>query len=165
MNIRWRDLTFIPCVSNPVRIRLRLPTEKNVMVRRVDWMDLPAGNKIDPVEALLCLLRFKASSLQRNVSRWVLAHGSEFVFTACNRHITRKWLNLTLDRYALVNKTERSLLSGHSFRIGASTELHRNGAPDSFIKMVGRWHSDVFLTYIRHDFENLAALRRQYFNN
>ena len=153
--IRWKDLQFIPDVYHANRVRLHLPTE-------VDWFDLPAGLRIDPVAALVRLLRFK--SLVTPLSLWLRQHPNDFVCSINGREINRKWLNNTLDRYAFINKTERSLLSGHSFRIGATTELHRNGASDSLIKMLGRWHSDIFLCYIRHDFENIAKMRRKYFN-
>ena len=159
--VKWKDLTFLPSFPHPRRVRLKLPSEKAVMVRKVDSLDIPRGRLLDAVSALTRLLKFHAGEL--SLSSWLVIHGDDFVFSIGGRQINRVWVNSTLDRYASVNNIDRQSISTHSFRIGAATELHRNGAPDSFIKILGRWHSDIFLTYIRHDFYNTALLRSKYF--
>jgi hypothetical protein len=40
------------------------------------------------------------------------------------------------------------LFLGHSFRKGGATSLHEAGHPDSLIKVMGRWASFAFATYI-----------------
>ena len=40
------------------------------------------------------------------------------------------------------------LFLGHSFRKGGATSLHEAGHPDSLIKIMGRWASFAFATYI-----------------
>lgn len=40
------------------------------------------------------------------------------------------------------------LFLGHSFRKGGATSLHEAGHPDSLIKIMGRWSSFAFATYI-----------------
>jgi hypothetical protein len=40
------------------------------------------------------------------------------------------------------------LFLGHSFRKGGATSLHEAGYPDSLIKIMGRWASFAFATYI-----------------
>jgi hypothetical protein len=40
------------------------------------------------------------------------------------------------------------LFLGHSFRKGGATSLHEAGFPDSLIKIMGRWASFAFATYI-----------------
>lgn len=37
----------------------------------------------------------------------------------------------------------------HSFRIGAATTAAMLGIPDDEIKVMGRWKSDTYLSYIR----------------
>ena len=37
----------------------------------------------------------------------------------------------------------------HSFRIGRCSQLAKDGASDSYIRFMGRWHSDAFLGYVR----------------
>ncbi len=41
------------------------------------------------------------------------------------------------------------LFLGHSFRKGGATSLHEAGHPDSLIKLMGRWASFAFATYIQ----------------
>lgn len=45
------------------------------------------------------------------------------------------------------------LFLGHSFRKGGATSLHEAGHPDSLIKIMGRWASFAFATYIIHHFK------------
>ena len=54
-------------------------------------------------------------------------------------------------------------LNTHSFRIGGASALAAAGVPDYIIRIMGRWASDSFLTYIRipaqclRDFHNRMA--------
>ena len=48
--------------------------------------------------------------------------------------------------------------AGHSFCIGAATAAARAGVEDSTIRMLGRWSSAAFLTYIRTPRESLARV-------
>jgi len=47
--------------------------------------------------------------------------------------------------------------TGHSFRIGGTTELLTSGVPPDVVKSMGRWSSDSFLRYWR-DLETIAPL-------
>ncbi|TFK16523.1 hypothetical protein FA15DRAFT_607129, partial [Coprinopsis marcescibilis] len=40
-------------------------------------------------------------------------------------------------------------VTGHSFRIGGTTELLLAGVPPDVVKAMGRWSSDAFLRYWR----------------
>ena len=48
-------------------------------------------------------------------------------------------------------------MTGHSFRIGGTTELLTSGIPPDVVKSIGRWSSDSFLRYWR-DLETTAPL-------
>lgn len=51
-------------------------------------------------------------------------------------------------------------ISGHSFRIGGTTELLLRGVPPHIVKVLGRWSSDAFLRYWRC-LEELAPLHAE----
>ena len=49
---------------------------------------------------------------------------------------------------------------GHSFRKGGATSLHEAGYPDSLIKMMGRWASFAFASYVHTPVSMLVAAGR-----
>ncbi|KAF9224483.1 hypothetical protein BS17DRAFT_641968, partial [Gyrodon lividus] len=51
-------------------------------------------------------------------------------------------------------------ITGHSFRIGGTTELLLTGVPPDIVKALGRWSSDAFLRYW-HSLELLAPLHME----
>ncbi|XP_067309065.1 uncharacterized protein [Pseudorasbora parva] len=68
-----------------------------------------------------------------------------------NLPITRHWFHKKL-KYILTNSgIQAHLYSSHSFRIGAATTAAQKGLPDHQIKLLGRWSSDAFQSYIRSD--------------
>ena len=56
-----------------------------------------------------------------------------------------KFTQSFIDRANIPNS---HLFLGHSFRKGGATSLHEAGQPDSLIKLMGRWSSFAFATYI-----------------
>lgn len=61
----------------------------------------------------------------------------------------------TLIARANIPNADRFL--GHSFRKGGATSLHEAGLPDSLIKLMGRWASFAFATYIDTPLSMLIA--------
>ena len=53
---------------------------------------------------------------------------------------------------------DSSVYSGHSFRIGAASAAAAAGVPAHFIKMLGRWESEAYHSYIRIPRDSLAAV-------
>ena len=88
--------------------------------------------------------------------RWLMHHGS------INRMDAKMLIfayrkgsgYLCLTRQALMRRCNEvwghhgiPAISGHSFRIGGTTELLLCGVPPDVVKMMGRWKSDAFLIY------------------
>ena len=48
----------------------------------------------------------------------------------------------------------------HSFRIGAATSAKMANIPDTYIKMLGYWRSDIYQHYIKTPPEELAKLSK-----
>ena len=51
--------------------------------------------------------------------------------------------------------------SGHSFHVGAATVASAVGVEDSLIRILGRWQSSTYQSYIRTPRESLAAVSRK----
>ena len=72
--------------------------------------------------------------------------------------LTRSWfIQLTKCALELAN-TDATRYSGHSFRVGAATAAAAAGVPAHFIKMLGRWQSEAYHSYIRTPRESLASV-------
>ncbi|KAG1955732.1 putative nuclease HARBI1 [Pimephales promelas] len=71
-----------------------------------------------------------------------------------SRHWFQRNLKSTLNSSGI--PTEQ--FSSHSFRIGAATTAAQRGLPDHQIKMLGRWSSQAFETYITLDKHNKHLL-------
>lgn len=61
---------------------------------------------------------------------------------------TKALVTFTQTMINRANIANAHLFLGHSFRKGGATSLHEAGHPDSLIKLMGRWASFAFATYI-----------------
>jgi hypothetical protein len=61
---------------------------------------------------------------------------------------TSSLVKFTQSLIVRANISNAHLFLGHSFRKGGATSLHEAGHPDSLIKLMGRWASFAFATYI-----------------
>ncbi|XP_067218215.1 uncharacterized protein [Chanodichthys erythropterus] len=68
-----------------------------------------------------------------------------------NLPVTRHWFQKKLKYILTHSGIQAHLYSSHSFRIGAATTAAQKGLPDHQIKLLGRWSSDAFQSYIRSD--------------
>jgi len=62
---------------------------------------------------------------------------------------------------AIWAEMEGPSVTGHSFRIGGTTELLLKGVPPDVVKMMGRWKSDAFLRYWR-SVESIATMHAEF---
>jgi len=63
--------------------------------------------------------------------------------------ISDSWYRKHLKRLVASIGLDPSLYSGHSGRAGGATDLFNSNVAYSFIKLFGRWKSDVVLGYYR----------------
>lgn len=107
------------------------------------------GQKVCPVEAVLPYLAVRRGN-----------PGPLFVLEDSSFLTRKKFTDLlgsTLQQAGINDKRYTT----HSFRIGAATTAKAAGIDDSHIKMLGRWKSDAYQTYIRTPQEELAKLSKR----
>lgn len=81
--------------------------------------------------------------------------------TEDGRALTRQIFSTQLDSILAKLRLDTKSFNTHSFRIGAATTAAEAHIPDSYIKMLGRWQSDVYQQYIKTPPQELAKLSRQ----
>ena len=77
-----------------------------------------------------------------------LARQPLFVGSDGNALSARELVKFTQSLIDKANIPNSHLFLGHSFRKGGATSLHEAGQPDSLIKLMGRWSSFAFASYI-----------------
>ena len=102
-----------------------------------------------PVEALLAYLHIRST-----------APGPLYRLEDGNPLRKSKFISLVRLALASQGVADKGY-SGHSFRIGAATSAAMQGISDSNIKLLGRWESLAFLSYIETPRSQLASFTRQ----
>ena len=146
VSIQVRDVT-VDSPANPTIVSLRLRRSKTDQFGK--GVDIHLGRTMQdvcPVTALLAYLAVRG--------------GVDGPLFRCEA-------GTALTKQDFINKLRTALLSlglsekvyaGHSFRIGAATTAAEVGSEDSTIKLLGRWESNAFQTYIKTPRKQLAAL-------
>ena len=104
---------------------------------------------ICPVEALLPYLAVRGST---EGPLFIIEEGSPLT-----RHCFSTELSSTLHAAGL----ETTQYNTHSFHIGAAISAKQASISDLHIKMLGRWQSSAYETYIRMPRQQLVALSKQ----
>ena len=73
---------------------------------------------------------------------------NEPLFVLNSKAVTLKYFTSAL--YAFCRHAKAKNIQGHSYRIGGASWYAEKGFSDSFIRRLGRWKSNAFLSYIRH---------------
>ena len=71
-----------------------------------------------------------------------------------SRAVLVEWLKTTLKKAGI----DASFFSGHSFRIGAASTAAAKGIQDSTIQTLGRWKSESYKRYIKHELAAVSAI-------
>ena len=93
------------------------------------------GHSLCPIRGILPYLTLRGS---RRGPLFLLEDG---------RGLTRQLFSTSLDNLLSELKRDTRNYSTHSFRIGAATSAKTANIPDTFIKMMGHWRSDVYQRY------------------
>ncbi|KAF9223568.1 hypothetical protein BS17DRAFT_796183 [Gyrodon lividus] len=83
--------------------------------------------------------------------------GQSDPIAAITNHLARNPGPPNIPLFAYISPPGIPSITGHSFRIGGTTELLLAGVPPDVVKALGRWSSDAFLRYWR-SLELLAPL-------
>ena len=146
-----RDLTLhdiaVDDIRNPTTLRVHLKCSKTDPFREgTDIFLARTDDELCPIAAMLS---------------WLVIRGNEdgplFNFHS-GAPLTHSSFVLCLKEALILANVNSSGFSGHSFRIRAATTAAKLGLPDSAIKQLGRWKSDVYQRYIRPFPRQLAKL-------
>ena len=77
-----------------------------------------------------------------------------------NLPASRHWFQKNLKSILNSSGIPTKHFSSHSFRIGAATTAAQRGLSDHQIKMLGRWSSHAFETYVRSDLHNIRQAQQ-----
>ena len=133
--------------KNPTLMRIRLKASKTDPFR--NGVDVYLGrtrNQLCPIEAMLAFLAIRGNK-------------QGFLFTFADGRLLTKERFVEGVRQALEKAgVDRRLYSGHSFRSGAATTANVRGLSEATIKMLGRWQSTAYLSYVKTPRDQLARM-------
>ena len=107
------------------------------------------GKAICPVTAILPYLAIRGNT-----------EGLLFI-TKTGRPLTRQHFSSALTTILQTAGLQAEQYNTHSFRIGAATSAKQSGISDLHIKMLGRWQSSAYETYIKTPRSQLADFSKQ----
>jgi hypothetical protein len=132
----------------PAYMTLRIEVSKTDPFRR--GTDVIISNS-HAIEYMLAYLQHRNQSLNR-LPLFVGENGQPLTASAL--------VKFTQDLIQRAHIPNAQLFLGHSFRKGGATSLHEAGHPDSLIKIMGRWSSFAFATYIDTPLRMIIAAGR-----
>ena len=141
-HLTFQDIS-VDQVSDPQLLRVHLKTDP--FRKGVDVFVGRTSNELCPVAAMLAYLAVRTSK-----------PGFLFQF-ADGRLLTKLRLVDELRKVLTAVGFNAKDYAGHSFRIGAATTASACGLNVSTIRMLGRWSSSAYLSYITSPRDKLAA--------
>lgn len=79
------------------------------------------------------------------------AQGPLFVFPGSSQAVSTAFFNAQLRASVTAASLDKFHITSHSFRIGRACDLMEQGMNESNIKVMGRWNSDAYKSYVRVD--------------
>ena len=135
--------------SNPQQLRISIKQSKTDPFRKgVDIFLGTTGNSVCPVKGILPYLAIRGD------------HKGPLFILEDGRYLTRQHFSSALEGLLKQLHINTHCYNTHSFRIGAATTARQANVPDPLIKMMGRWKSDAYLSYIRTPPQELAKVSK-----
>ena len=133
------DITFYPNISNPTHFDIVIKKSKTDPFRETAKLTIAKSN------STVCAV----TTLQDYILQTPTRQSSQPLFQFVDgRNLTRTSLTNNLRALLQVCGLDSTLFASHSFRIGAATTAGAAGLPDWLIKVLGRWKSDAYQSYI-----------------
>ena len=134
-------------VDNPQQLRISIKQSKtDPYCKGVNIFLGTTGDSVCPVKGILPYLAIRGD---HKGSLFILEDG---------RYLTQQHFSSTLEGLLKQLHINTHCYNIHSFWIGAATTARQANVPDSLIKMMGRWKSDAYLSYIRTPPQELAKV-------
>ncbi|XP_026119848.1 uncharacterized protein LOC113099011 isoform X1 [Carassius auratus] len=108
------------------------------------------SNNFCPFTSMIRFLKIRPRSSDHS-PLFSLSNGAPLSKTWFRSHLVSVLKNCSLSP---------SLYTGHSFRIGAATTAAERGVPTTAIKILGRWSSSAFESYIRPDLKTILEAQQ-----
>ena len=125
------------------RVSIRLTLLKGVVI----FMGV-TGHAVCPVKGILPYLATRGNH-----------KGPLFIFKD-GKSLTRQRFSTVLNNLLKQLHINKHYYNTHSFRIGAATTARQANIPDTIIKMLGRWKSDTYQSYIKTPPQELSRLSK-----
>ena len=146
VHLAVNDLTYVMS-ADPPYVELRIKASKTDQLRRGTTISLGSTRgEMCPVAALFDYLNARGG-----------APGPLFILQT-GRPLTRAPFVAQLQQVLHQAGLPSNLFNGHSFRIGAATTASQVGIAETTIKILGRWNSLAYQTYIRPSSTQLAQV-------
>ena len=154
VHLSWGDIAIDNPQSPTIMIRVKLKKSKT------DQLGKGADIMIGRTDCVLC-------PVTAVLSYMMLRGSSQGPFFRCNdgQPLTKAKFIHHVREALQTARLPYSSFAGHSFRIGAATTAARVGVEDSTIRMLGRWSSGAFLSYIRLLHNHIAHFSRSLANS
>ena len=135
--------------DNPHMLKITIKQSKTDPFRKgVDIYLGATGHTLCHIRGILPYLALRGS------------HRGPLFLLEDGRGLTHQLFSTSLHNLLSELKRDTRNYSTHSFQIGAATSAKNANIPDTFIKMMGHWRSDVYQRYIKTPPGELAKLSK-----
>lgn len=143
------DIIFQPTICHPNFLEITIKKSKTDPFRQTAKLTIAKSDS--SVCAVAALQDYLLQTYGRSTSQPL------FQFTD-GRNLTRASLTNNLRALLRVCGLDSAHFASHRFRIGAATTARAAGFPDWLIKVLERWKSDAYQTYIKTPKETILQV-------